>query len=288
MLLARSQTSEVHPMLCDTWLAHVTQEIALAKPGSESWGMTLADLPETAQVLQAQRFVIAPDAVRVIAELAERSTVDRVRHASFAPADDVWLEWSDPEHGRRIGLLLVNETPGALAKQGSGMIVLDVVMPSGRKECLGLPVLWNVLGSGPVLTLHQDAEDHLGLLERVWPDVRATLDLTRRSHWLVAALCLICAPHLTTKRDVDLSKLNKARRQKGRAEFLSHREISLTLSPREANSTRAESGSERVGRALHHVRAHYRLLPGGVASVRQHMRGDPSYGVTRQVHTVRK
>lgn len=275
-------------MLCDAWLAYVAREIALAKSGSESWGMTLADLPESEQVLRAQRFVIAPDAVRVIAELAERSTVDRVRLATFAPADDVWLEWSDPQLGRRVGLLLVNATPGQLPQQGAGMIVLDVVFPSGRKECLGLPMLWNVLGSGPVLTLHPDAEDHLGLLERFWPDVRKTLDLTRRSHWLVAALCLIGAPHMTTKRDVDMSKLNKARRRNGRAEFLAYREIKLSLSPGEVNETRPDSESDRVGRALHHVRAHYRLLPGGVAAVRQHMRGDPSLGVIRQRHVVRE
>jgi hypothetical protein len=37
---------------------------------------------------------------------------------------------------------------------------------------------------------------------------------------------------------------------------------------------------------LHHVRAHYRLVPGGVSLVRQHLRGDPRFGVTRQRHVV--
>ena len=90
-------------------------------------------------------------------------------------------------------------------------------------------------------------------------------------------------------QDADLSRLNKRRREKGRVEFLAHREIILTLTAEQViASNRGESETERVGRARHHVRAHFRLLPGGATIVCQHWRGDPSLGVTRQRHIVRE
>lgn len=235
----------------------------------------------------AQRFVLAPDAARVVNELAIPSAVERVRYAAIAPADETWLEWLDPMLGGPVGVLLSNATPGEPARLGAGTLITRAIGLSGAQEYIALPMTWNLAGPGPVIELARDPAA-FALVSMAFPGLLERLNYERIGCWLVAALSLTAAPRLTVMREADLTRLNKKPRRLGRTELLSHCEVTLALGPEEEISGSAgESESERVGRALHHVRAHYRLVPRRVALVRQHRRGNARFGTPIQRHVIR-
>lgn len=274
-------------MLCDSWLEFMQQRGGPVHRNGPFRMDFAPHIPELRELQRAQRFVFAPDAVRVAAELAEPESVERVRHAAFAPARETWIEWSDPDNGKRVGVLLTAQGDDKLSVAGHGVFVTDAVAVSGLRDYVALPIFWNLAGPGPAVVLNAEPEIQ-DIVRMGFPGFLERLDIEQLGYWLVAALSLLNAERVTTMRDADLARLNKRRRERGRAEFLAFREIILTLSAEQLISNRSESETERVGRALHHVRAHFRLLPGGATIVRDHWRGDPSLGVTRQRHVVRE
>ena len=80
------------------------------------------------------------DAARVAAELADTESVERVRHAAFAPASETWLEWSDPGNGKRVGVLLTADGGSKLAVAGHGVFVTDAIAASGLRDYVALLV----------------------------------------------------------------------------------------------------------------------------------------------------
>ncbi len=275
-------------MLCDSWLEFMQQRGGPVNAEGPFTPRFAPDIPELRELKRAQRFVFAPDAARVAAELADVESVERVRYAAFAPAQETWLEWSDPGNGKRVGVLLTADGGSKLAVAGHGVFVTDAIAVSGLRDYVALPIFWHLAGPGSAVVLNAEPVI-LDIVRMGFPGFLERLDVEHLSYWLVAALSLLNAQRVTTMQDADLSRLNKRRREKGRAEFLAHREIILTLTAEQViASDRGESETERVGRALHHVRAHFRLLPGGATIVRQHWRGDPGLGVTRQRHIVRE
>lgn len=274
-------------MLCDSWLKAVHE---LHRSDTKGRSATSPDMVPDMQLLKrAQRYVIAPDAARVIAELSAHASAPNVRGGAITPADVTWVEWSDPVHGA-VGVLLNCANPGQPGRAGQGVLVTNGYVLTGRKQPVPIPIRWDFADAGPVLRLLSDRAT-LDFYAVACPDLLGNLDIQGIGDRLVAALSLIAAPRLIEVREPDFEKLNKQRRRLGRPEFLPHREITLALGEenQSAQSAQSDLANEdvRVGRALHHVRAHYRLIPGKVALVRQHWRGDARLGVTSQLHTIR-
>lgn len=243
-------------------------------------------VPEIQQLKQAQRFVIAPDTARVVAELARHASAASVRESAIAPADITWVEWVDPIQGA-IGVLLNSTNPGQPARAGDGVVITNARILSGRKGPVAAPIYWDLAAAGPALSVipfQMTIGDHSVASQ----DILNNFNPQDIGDWLVAALSLVAAPRLISIHEPDFTKLNKQRRRLGRPEFLPHREITLALGD-EGGRAQLDSIDEetRVGRALHHVRAHYRLIPGKVALVRQHWRGEARFGTTSQLHKVR-
>lgn len=234
-------------MLCDSWLEYMLQRGGPIHADGPFPPHFAPHIPELRELQRAQRFVFAPDAARVAAELADAESAERVRHAAFAPAWETWLEWSDPGNGKRVGVLLTAEGDSKLAVAGHGVFVTDAVAVSGLRDYVALPICWNLAGPGPAVVLN--AEPVIQDIVRMgFPDFLERLDIEQLGYWLVAALSLLNAQRVTTMRDADLARLNKRRRDKGRAEFLVYREIILTLTAEQVMSNRAETESDRVGR----------------------------------------
>ncbi|HCK83567.1 MAG TPA: hypothetical protein DHW63_03350 [Hyphomonadaceae bacterium] len=101
---------------------------------------SLCALSELGELKRAQRYVFAPDAACVAAELADAESVERVRHAALALASETWLEWSDPGNGERVGVLLTADGGGKLAAAGHGVFVTDAIAVSGLRDYVPLPI----------------------------------------------------------------------------------------------------------------------------------------------------
>lgn len=90
------------------------------------------------------------------------------------------------------------------------------------------------------------------------------------------------------KRDVDLTRLNRQRRRKGKPPLLDHIEVRLELSTGQSAQAWETSGDREPAR-LHTVRGHMVNRLGRTFWRRSHLRGEPSRsGWTRTVHVTRK
>jgi hypothetical protein len=228
-------------MLCDSWLEFMQQRGGPVHAGGPFPPHFAPDIPELRELKRAQRFVFAPDAMRVASDLADAESVERVRYAAFAPAQETWLEWSDPGNGKRVGVLLTADggSGSKLAVAGHGVFVTDAIAVSGLRDYVALPIFWNLAGPGPAVVLNAEPVI-LDFVRMGFPGFVERLDVEQLGYWLVAALSLLNAQRVTTMQDADLSRLNKWRREKGRAEFLAHREIILTLTAEQVIAARAK------------------------------------------------
>ncbi|CAA2161100.1 hypothetical protein MBRA_06260 [Methylobacterium brachiatum] len=104
-----------------------------------------------------------------------------------------------------------------------------------------------------------------------------TLDTMRRR--AIAALALINSPRISERAPADLTKLNRARTKRGKKKLLTYSTVVIRPGLHTLRSAGGAVGPEHVGRALHKVRAHFRLRRGRVEIVRSHWRGNEANGV---------
>lgn len=272
-------------MLCDDWRGMIVT--AAMRRGADPKLIEHAKTVEVA-LASAQRFALAPDAQTILAELSsdtDRMAFERARAFCVAPAGNSWIEWRCPRRETRIGFLLESDARGEAALSGAGYIVINARTTGGERSICYLPISWSLPGPEPALTIDpswlkepQVAHDFPNVLDQIGEDLVLQL---------VLAFALIATPRLTSISQSDLDKINKKRRRLGRLELLAHSEISLSL-----GSTDNVGGSEQaedrgVGRARHHVRAHYRFRRGKIELVRHHLRGDPRLGHVSQRFVIR-
>ncbi len=270
-------------MLCDEWI-----ETALQSPTVRA-SATEDELPQLVRFMgAAQRFALAPDAVRAVSALAASPPLPAIRAAAFAPAEITWLEWTDLKSGAPMGALLRAQFEDGVARAGMGIVVTRATFPSGRRYPLAIECAWSLPGPAPLLTaLDLGDGEAEALLQKHAPQAGARLRDPLLGAFILAALSMIATPRLTLARPADLDRLNRARRRRGTRPLLGYSEIRLAPgAPASTTPATGAAGPPASGRALHHVRAHYRLVPGGVSLVRQHLRGDPLFGIIRQRHVV--
>jgi hypothetical protein len=272
-------------MLCDEWLAF--EQSAARRSGDRD--VAASARAQAGILAEASRFVIAPDAVALLAEICADTTAesfDAARAHCVAPAYRTWIEWFCPKRQARVGFLLEGEAPDMPAVRGRACIVVMTKTIRGNRIPTDLHCSWDMPSTGPAMTMDAASVEAIPTLQTMLPNLREDFgeDLIRT---LITALALIASPRLSQATPVDLSAVNKKRRRLGRNELLSHSEISLALQP-EADDIDAGGRSEIAGRkAFHHVRAHFRFKRGRLELVRHHTKGDKALGIVRQRFTLR-
>jgi hypothetical protein len=273
-------------MLCDDWLARINAAAARRHATDEMKAHAQA---LSRSLAGAQRFAIAADAQRMLAELAahtDRAALEKARALCIAPGQQTWVEWFCPLRQMRIGFFLESEVRSGPAVHGDGFVVLNALTKDGDRDIAYLPIAWSLPGPGPALTVDPRWLEAPGLKD----DFPGVLDTLREDlvHVFVVAFALIASPRLTQRRDSDLSALNAKRRRMGRAALLEHSEILLALQPAPASEAPTDGlTAASTPRARHHVRAHYRFKRGKIEIVRDHMRGDERFGTVAQTFTLR-
>ncbi len=101
----------------------------------------------------------------------------------------------------------------------------------------------------------------------------ATYDLRSEWRFTIALLTLLNSRNIVqVGEEVDLTRLNKARKKSGKSPLLPHREIRLSLSKVQRNRLGiVGSGTRDI--AAHIVRGHYKVRSGGIFWWNPHVRG---------------
>lgn len=104
-------------------------------------------------------------------------------------------------------------------------------------------------------------------------------DLGGEGHNLFAILMLLMARNAVTTRPSNLTKINRARRKRGRIELLDHVEVDMSLSRVQRRRHDLGAGAGHRPTRLHMVSGHLKVRKSGIYWWRPHLRGDASKGV---------
>lgn len=283
-------------MLADVFLAGLLDAVALHRRG-----MFSADLPPTTvnrlhnclvSMFSAERFALSDQASAIVCDLARDTRgVGTSNGCILLPSDRTWIEMVDAEGGQ-LGILIdmVDQERGGgvfvrpLSKDRAVFPLMTPFTVMRRKAGLSLecwpagPRTAEVCRRLPA-GFEQVAERFGAFMD---PD-SAPAQLERLGRCAVAALSLINTPRVSEAVPQDLSKLNRARLKRGRPELLTY--STVVIRPGLALTRPPAVAGTGQGRALHKVRAHFRLRLGKVEIVRSHWRGDESNGV--RIHDYR-
>jgi hypothetical protein len=116
----------------------------------------------------------------------------------------------------------------------------------------------------------------------------SVLDIQGEIAWVIAAICLLSAKGGVERTEVDLSKINKARKVRGKRPFVSHSTVKIALTADEEREARG-SGMTQAEMRQHIVRGHFKVRAGGVYWWRPFIRGRAEAGtVIREGYRVTK
>lgn len=238
---------------------------------------------------QSQRFVFSESACLACRQLAEHPEPLRSAQSQiFAPFPDLWLEFpsSLTPLGVRVSegfLWLGDDKEGGLRRGG-------LVFVGWMRDCdqpVIIPSWIDLDRENPIKMLGEFATNGATQDGRK-PDTIVRESLPEMLNWVLAGWALLATVGMTKTVQVDTSRINKSRAQRGLYPLLAYTEIRLDLDAERA--VRAKDRVEAVSTGhmpLHPVRAHLRLLPTGkVTIVRAHMRGNPEHGIKSHHYTV--
>jgi hypothetical protein len=278
-------------MLADVSLSGLLDAVAFHRRGMFSTAVEPAAIDRlrdyAVALSTAERFVLSDGASAIVCDLARDSRgVVSSNGRVLLPSDRTWIEMVD-DAGGQLGVLI------DMLDQERGRGVL--VRPLSKDRAVF-----------PLLTPFTVRRRETGMSFECWPAGPKTAEVCRQlpagfeqvaerfgafmdpgsaasqqdrlGRCAVAALALINTPRVSEAVTQDLSKLNRARTKLGRPELLTY--STVVIRPGLA-STRPPATGETgdAGRALHKVRAHFRLRLGKVEIVRSHWRGDEANGV---------
>ena len=98
---------------------------------------------------------------------------------------------------------------------------------------------------------------------------------------LFAVFLLLAAKGGARQRAVNLDRLNRVRRNSGKAELLEHVEVCTSLRALRDGDRTSSDAAARIGRRLHHVRGHIARRGYSVFWRSPHLRGNARVGVVR-------
>ncbi|USM11512.1 anti-CRISPR protein [Citromicrobium phage vB_CbaS-RXM] len=100
---------------------------------------------------------------------------------------------------------------------------------------------------------------------------------------LLATLALVNSPKIISKNFRDNAKLNRKREARGRYPFHPHHTVRLNVDAKSKVQKNFHTGAG-TPKALHHVRAHLRLVKDHYVFVSPHWRGDPQRGILQTTY----
>ncbi len=110
-------------------------------------------------------------------------------------------------------------------------------------------------------------------------------DICGEAPFASAIVLMLNSRNAVEREPVDLAKLNRARRRRGRPEFLSHTVTRLYLSKARQRDAEA-TGMSREAMRQHIVRGHFKIRKTGVYWWSPFLRGDASRPMTREHYKV--
>lgn len=231
---------------------------------------------------RCMRFVFSRASTEAAQQIAARpESLDAAREQLFAPFPETWIEFEGEPHA-----VMWSGYPHDILRGGA--YVVTERPPPLR---FSLVPFWINLRLTPYIIIPPVAQKlarearRKGLPAHDYADLHALGVPLEVGRMMLACWALLATKGMTGSVAPDMSRLNKARQQRGLYPLLGYTEIRLNLDVERAIRAKHATGTGRMPQ--HGVRAHLRLLPTGkVTIVKAHMRGNPEYGRRGHHYTV--